>query len=128
MVGAGNYPGNSTCTLIATANPAWNFQSWTENGAQVSASASYAFTVQSNRSLVAVFVQLPPSLNASLTSPGSLKLTWPTNQPGYTLQENVDAGTTNWTATSAAVTVSGTNNLAIVPTSGIKKFFRLKSP
>lgn len=69
----------------------------------------------------------PPILAASLVSPGGLKLTWPTNQPGFTLEENT-ATTTNWVAAGVAVAVSGTNFQAVVPMSGAGKFFRLKSP
>jgi hypothetical protein len=54
--GAGSYPSNFTCSLVASANPGWGFKIWTENGAQVSASATYNFTVRSNRTLVANFV------------------------------------------------------------------------
>ncbi len=54
--GAGSYPSNSPCTLMASGNPGWGFQKWTENGAQASASATYNFTVRSNRTLVANFV------------------------------------------------------------------------
>jgi hypothetical protein len=61
-VGAGTagpsatYPSNSPCTLMASASPSWGFQKWTENGAQVSTSPNYTFTVRSNRALVANFV------------------------------------------------------------------------
>ena len=61
-VGAGtagpsaSYPSNSPCTLTASASPGWGFQKWTENGAQVSASANYTFTVRTNRTLVANFI------------------------------------------------------------------------
>lgn len=66
--GAGSYPSNSTCTLMASANPGWGFQKWTENGAQVSASANYTFTVRSDRTLVANFV---PAFNVTTSaSPG----------------------------------------------------------
>ncbi len=54
--GGGSYPSNSPCALMASANPGWGFQRWTENGALVSASANYTFTVRTNRSLVANFV------------------------------------------------------------------------
>jgi|SRR5436309_8706933 len=54
--GAGSYPSNSPCTLRASPNPGWGFQKWTENGAQVSTSANYTFTVRSNRTLVANFI------------------------------------------------------------------------
>ena len=54
--GGGNYTSNSPCALAASANPGWGFKNWTENGAQVSASANYTFTVRTNRTLVANFV------------------------------------------------------------------------
>ncbi len=54
--GAGSYPSNSTCTLMASPNPGWGFQNWTENGSQVGTSANYTFTVRSNRTLVANFI------------------------------------------------------------------------
>ncbi len=60
--GAGSYPSNSLCTLMASANPGWGFQKWTENGAQVSTSANYMFTVRSDRTLVANFV---PAFNVT---------------------------------------------------------------
>lgn len=54
--GGGSYPSNSPCALMASANPGWGFQNWTENGTPVSTSASYNFTVRTNRTLVANFV------------------------------------------------------------------------
>lgn len=54
--GSGSYLSNSVCTLSASSNPGWGFQKWTENGAQVSASPNYSFTVRSQRTLVAHFV------------------------------------------------------------------------
>ncbi|HZR17996.1 MAG TPA: hypothetical protein VFE51_11925 [Verrucomicrobiae bacterium] len=54
--GGGSYPSNSPCAVAASANPGWGFNNWTENGAQVSASANYTFTVRTNRTLVANFV------------------------------------------------------------------------
>jgi hypothetical protein len=41
---------------MASPNPGWGFQKWTENGAQVSASPNYTFTVRTNRTLVANFI------------------------------------------------------------------------
>ena len=54
--GAGTYPSNSICALVASANPGSGFQKWTENGVQVSTAANYTFTVRTNRTLVANFV------------------------------------------------------------------------
>ena len=42
--------------MTATANSGCIFSNWTENGNEVSTSASYSFTVTGNRTLVANFV------------------------------------------------------------------------
>jgi len=60
--GAGSYPSNSTCALMASSNPGWGFQKWTENSAQVSTSPNYTFTVRTNRTLVANFI---PAFNVT---------------------------------------------------------------
>ena len=54
--GGGSYANGATATVTATANTGFVFNNWTENGAVVSTSASYQFTVASNRALVANFV------------------------------------------------------------------------
>jgi hypothetical protein len=53
--GDGSYPAGSTTTVVATPNAGYGFVNWTENGAQVSTNASYTFTVNANRNLVAHF-------------------------------------------------------------------------
>jgi hypothetical protein len=59
--GGGTYQAGQSCTVTATANNGYSFDSWAENGNAVSSNASYTFTVTSNRSLVA---------NFSVSSPG----------------------------------------------------------
>ena len=92
--GAGSYPSNTVITLAATPNAGWGFQKWTENGAQVSTSANYNFTVRSNRTLVAWFV--PAFTVTTAISPGYAGTT-------------TGAGTynSNSTVTVAAPLVSG---------------------
>ena len=53
--GDGEYPPDSQCTVVAIGNAGWTFLNWTENGAPVSNSASYTFTVTGDRDLVAHF-------------------------------------------------------------------------
>ena len=55
VTGTGNYAEGSTCTLIATANAGYIFINWTENGEVVSVEATYPFTVEADRTLVANF-------------------------------------------------------------------------
>ena len=53
--GAGTYDYGETVTLTATPNANYSFVNWTENGVEVSTEATYSFTVEGSRSLVANF-------------------------------------------------------------------------
>lgn len=77
--GAGSKQMGTTCTLVATPAQDKVFKRWTENGSTVSTSATYTFTVDRARTLVAVF-------DDASTSPFSgVKIgtdDWETNQTG----------------------------------------------
>jgi hypothetical protein len=53
--GGGTFTGGTSHTVTATATGRFHFVNWTESGAQVSASPSYTFTLNSNRNLVGNF-------------------------------------------------------------------------
>ena len=53
--GDGLYYQGQSCTLTATPLGDFEFSRWTENGVEVSINASYTFTVEGNRNLVAHF-------------------------------------------------------------------------
>lgn len=53
--GGGLYAGGASVTVTATPNSGNTFIDWTENGNQVSTTASYTFTVSADRNLVANF-------------------------------------------------------------------------
>ena len=53
--GGGTYEQGQSCTVTATANAGYTFTNWTENGTVVSTDATYTFTVNANRTLVANF-------------------------------------------------------------------------
>ena len=55
VTGTGNYEYGQSCTVIATPNEGYVFANWTENGTVVSTDATYTFTVEGNRNLVANF-------------------------------------------------------------------------
>ena len=55
ITGTGDYEQNAVCTLTAIANEGYIFANWTENGEVVSTDATYTFTVNMNRNLVAIF-------------------------------------------------------------------------
>ena len=62
VTGGGTFEEGHSCTVTATANSNYTFENWTENGDVVSANASYTFTVNSNRNLVANFTENPPTI------------------------------------------------------------------
>ncbi|MDZ7767351.1 MAG: hypothetical protein U5K00_23530 [Melioribacteraceae bacterium] len=94
--GGGTYDDGASVTVSATPNSGYEFVNWTENGNEVSANASYTFTINENRTLVANFNELPP------------------NQYSVSLSSNpAEGGTTNGGGTyddGASVTVSATPN------------------
>jgi hypothetical protein len=100
---------------------------WPDNGAVVSRSAAYPFTVDVNRSLVANFVPAP-QLSLSTLQPNALAITWPTNFSGFVLQQNSNLGTTNWLNATNAISVVGTNHQAIISPLNSSGFFRLRHP
>jgi hypothetical protein len=53
--GGGTYQQGQTCTVTATANAGYTFSNWTEDGEVVYTNASYTFTVNGDRNLVANF-------------------------------------------------------------------------
>lgn len=67
VTGGGTYTEGASCTVSATANTNYTFTNWTENGNVVSTNASYTFTVNSNRNLVANFTYVPPTYTVSVS-------------------------------------------------------------
>ena len=69
--GDGNFQIGTSATVTATPNAGYNFVNWTVGGVAVSASASYQFSVNGNRVLVANFALInvaPVADNQSLTT------------------------------------------------------------
>lgn len=60
--GGGTYNQGMTATVVATPSTGFVFRNWTANGAPVSTSASYPFTVTADRTLVANFDLAPSSV------------------------------------------------------------------
>ena len=84
--GAGNYAEGAEVTLTATANTGYAFVNWTENGTSVSSDASYTFTVDGDRTLVANFVAVE-SQTVTLT----LGWAWWSTNLNISLEELVEA-------------------------------------
>lgn len=68
VTGGGTYNQGQSCTVTATANSGFTFTNWTENGSVVSTQASYTFTVNSNRTLVANFQAQPQSYTITVSA------------------------------------------------------------
>ena len=70
--GSGTYNYGQNCTVSASPNNGFAFTNWTENGTQVSANATYSFTVNGNRNLVANFAQNVHTITATAGANGSI--------------------------------------------------------
>ena len=79
--GGGKFRSGKTCTLTAAANAGYSFDGWYEGSTKLSSSASYSFTVSSNRTITGKFagsIQIEAlvdvvSSSASITSSYYLK-------------------------------------------------------
>lgn len=69
--GGGSKEEGSTCTVVATPAEGKIFEGWFENGNRVSGNASYAFTVDRARTLVARFADQPAGMIISATQNGT---------------------------------------------------------
>jgi len=63
--GGGAFAEGTSQTVVASPATDYRFVNWTENGVPVSTDASYTFTLNENRTLVANFEQNPPPIDYS---------------------------------------------------------------
>ena len=122
--GAGTYYESTQCTLIATANPHYDFSKWTKDGTQVSTNSSYSFTVTGNANYVAHFVALNPhTVTCNTVQNGSISANPTTayKNETVTLTADPDAGyyLGVWTVTAGNQTIPVTNNQFIMPDSDV---------
>ncbi len=118
--GGGTFNSGATCNLTASANTGYTFVNWTENGNQVSASTSYSFTVNSNRTLTANFSQNPIQYTISTTAnpgPGGSTSGGGTFNSGTTcyLTATANSGYTfiNWTENGNQVSANASYNFTV---------------
>jgi hypothetical protein len=125
--GGGVHADGAPVSLQATAKEGYIFVNWTEGSNAVSGSPTLNFNSISNRTLVANFIALPKVI-PSATSPGTLIVTWPAGAAGWVLQEATSLNPSNWTNSTAPVTVvDGQNRVVVTPPAGAC-FFRLAHP
>jgi len=66
VTGGGLFNAGTPVTVTATANAGYTFEEWTDGGVQISTSANYTFTLNSNKTLVANFtatISGPPGVD-----------------------------------------------------------------
>jgi hypothetical protein len=84
VTGGGSYTSGEVATVLASPNPGFVFANWTQDGLQVSNSASYSFKASGNSNLVANFQSTFASWQAAwFTSQqlGNSSISGPTAQP-----------------------------------------------
>ena len=67
LSGGGIYNYGNMVTLNATPKPGYSFANWTENGVSVSSVSTYTFSINSNRSITAVFTPFTYNILVSAT-------------------------------------------------------------
>jgi hypothetical protein len=69
-----------------------------------------------------------PFLRVELSGTNTVIVAWPDPSTGFNLQQNLNLGTTNWTAvTNLPVITGGEKQVIVAPPAG-NRYFRLKSP
>ncbi len=124
--GSGTFTAGTSRTVTATANSGYTFANWTENGTVVSTAASYTFTLNGNRNLVANFTVNPvnytialsasPSAGGTVSGSGTFtagtsRTVTATANSGYTFANWTENGTVVSTAASYTFTLTGNRNL-----------------
>jgi len=115
ITGAGNYVLGTQVNLIATPNEGYEFVDWTDNGVQVSTSASYSFTADADRTLLANFKLKTYKLTTIVFGQGTVGKTPDNEIYSYgdvvQLTANPEQG---WYFTGWSGDISGSVNPAII--------------
>lgn len=118
VAGGGGVSSNNAYTLTSTIGQQ-------DAGAPVSG-GGYSMT-GGFWSMIAVQTPGAPLLSIALTGPNTALISWVASSAAFTLQQNGNLASTNWTAVTINVNnVNGTNQVTISPVTGYQ-FYRLKS-
>ncbi len=104
--GGGTFAAGSSRTVTATANTNYTFVNWTENGSVVSSSASYTFTLNANRTLVANFT-INPANDFSISATPSTQTITAGQSTSYTVNTSTTSGNAQIINLSASGLPSG---------------------
>ncbi|MEY2509454.1 MAG: hypothetical protein QOE26_217 [Verrucomicrobiota bacterium] len=129
--GGGTYSAGSSRTVTATPNSGYSFVNWTESGSTVGNSASYTFTLNGNRTLVANFASpnytiatsSSPSAGGTTTgggtfSAGSSRTVTATANSGYSFVNWTESGSAVSSSTSYTFTLNSNRSLVASFSSG----------
>lgn len=125
--GAASYASGASVTVTATPNAGYNFVNWTQNGMEVSTTASYTFNATANRDLVANFAVIggvtrtistvaSPLLGGTtsgggVVADGSSVTVVATANPGYAFSKWKEGATTVSTTASYTFTATADRTL-----------------
>ncbi len=131
--GDGAYDPGSEVTVTATAAAGFQFAHWSDNGRIVSAETSYTFALDVNHSLVANFVvALSPTTMTLLPSAlagGPFTIEWPTDPPGWILEESPDMSPGSWLPSERPITELGAmHRVTVDPQEAPRRYFHLNHP
>jgi hypothetical protein len=128
--GGASYASGASVTVTATPNAGYNFVNWTQNGTEVSTTASYTFNATANRDLVANFAVIggvtrtistvaSPLLGGTtsgggVVADGSSVTVVATANPGYKFDKWKQNGTT--VSTTASYTFTATADVTLTAT------------
>ncbi len=111
ITGGGAYATGDSATVVATANPNYQFSKWQEGSTTVSTNASYTFTVTTNRTLVAKFT-FSMTASSSPSVGGTTEMDSLTYKTGDNAKAKAfpNAGYTfaNWTENGVIVSTNST--------------------
>ena len=130
VTGAGTYSHGSTCTLTATANAGYTFTNWTKDGALVSSSATYNFTVTEDAHYVANFslnmymitVSADPTAGGSVSGGGAYL--YGENCTVYAMP-NAGYTFTNWTKNGTVVSTDANYSFSVSQDANLVAHFSL---
>jgi hypothetical protein len=105
-------------TLVGLAAGPYQFRAVGSNGLHFSFGQNQSFTLLNGA----------PRLSIEKLVGNQVRLLWPTNPPGFTLQANTDLNAANWSAAGLPLSVVGTNNVVADSSTNGRRFYRLFHP
>ena len=132
--GAGQYYGNTSCTLTATPNTGYEFICWRQGSTQVSTDPTYTFMVTGNASYTAIFTMIPqytitaianPTAGGTVTGAGTY---YQNTSCTLTATANTHYEFTNWSSNGAQVSTNPTYTFSVTASGSYTANFTALQP